>query len=135
MTLTRATLGTLAKRATKTIEIDGHEVKLQRPTPLEFSQYQMGLMSPDGKPDVTRFADAILMLVARMWIDDYGMRLFADDEVKPSPKSINGYLGAIDLSFYQTLSAECQKFASPEASTALGESVKTPDSDSPAESV
>ena len=50
MTLTRATLGTLAQRAVKTITIDGHEVKLQRPTPLEFAQYQMGRHTPLSGP-------------------------------------------------------------------------------------
>ena len=127
MTLTRATLGTLAKRASKTITIDGHDVKIQRPTPLEFSQYQMGLMTSEGKPDVAKFADAILLLTARMWIDDEGNRLFADNETRA--------LGSIDLAFYQKLSEACQKYAAPEASTALGESDTTPVSDSPAESV
>ena len=126
MTLTRATLGKLTQRATKTIEIDGQTVKLQRPTPLEFSQYRLGLVNADGKADVARFPDAILLLTARMWIDDDGARLFSDKETKE--------LGSIDLGFYERLSEACQKFASPEASTALGESGSIPVSGSPVES-
>jgi hypothetical protein len=120
-TLTRATLGKLAQRAAKDIVIDGHAVRIQRPTPLEFSQYQVGLMNADGKMDVSKLADAVLLLVARMWIDDGGNRLFRDNEIKE--------LGTIDLSFYQKLSVECQKFASGEASDVLGESEETTDLD------
>jgi hypothetical protein len=43
-TLTRATLGKLTKRQTKDVEIGGNTIRLQRPTPLEFSQYQMSLI-------------------------------------------------------------------------------------------
>jgi hypothetical protein len=127
MTLTRATLGNRTKRKTKDIEIDGDMVRIQKPTPLEFSQYQMALMDTDGKPNVSKFADAILLLTARMWIDDEGKRLFADDEVKS--------LGSIDLEFYQQLSEQCQQFAQmTEASRSLGESEQITASDSPAES-
>jgi hypothetical protein len=127
MTLTRATLGNRTKRKTKDIEIDGDMVRIQKPTPLEFSQYQMALMDADGKPNVSKFADAILLLTARMWIDDEGKRLFADDEVKS--------LGSIDLEFYQQLSEQCQQFAQmTEASRSLGESEQITASDSPVES-
>jgi hypothetical protein len=127
MTLTRATLGRLTKRATKTLTICGEEVILQRPTPLEFSQYQMALMSADGKPDVAKFPEAILLLTARMWIDADGQRLFSDKETKD--------LGSLDLVFYQSLSEACQSFARPEASSMLGESDSTTNLDSPVESV
>lgn len=127
MTLTRATLGTLTKRATKDLTIEGMSVRVQRPTPLEYSQYQTSLITKEGKADVSKFAEAILLLVARMWIDDEGQRLFKDNELKE--------LGSIDLAFYQSLSAECQQFAQPEASKTLGESVKTQDLDLLAESV
>jgi hypothetical protein len=126
MTLTRATLGKRATRKTTDLTIDGDSVRLQKPTPLEYSQYQRGLLNSDGKPDVARFSDAILLLTARMWIDEQGNRLFSDKETKE--------LDSIDNDFYQALSAACQKYASPEASAALGESVKTIVSDSPAES-
>jgi hypothetical protein len=56
-TLTRATLGKLTQRATKDIEIGGNLVRIQRPTPLEFSQYQMSLVDRDGKADIGKFAD------------------------------------------------------------------------------
>jgi hypothetical protein len=63
-----------------------------------------------------------------MWIDDEGVRLFKDSEVSE--------LGSIDLSFYQQLSEECQKFANvSEAPKTLGESVSIPVSDSLVESV
>tara|TARA_R110000868_G_scaffold49710_3_gene159931 strand:+ start:179 stop:577 length:399 start_codon:yes stop_codon:yes gene_type:complete len=125
MTLTRATLGNLTKRATKNIEINGNAVRIQRPTPLEHSQYQMALVDKDGKWNATHLNDAILLLVSRMWIDDEGERLFKDSETKQ--------LGSIDLIFYQRLSEECQQFAlASEASQALGESGKTINFDSPA---
>ena len=128
MTLTRATLGNLTKRAKKDIDIGGNAVRIQRPTPLEYSQYQMSLVDKEGKWVATNLNDAILLLVARMWIDDEGERLFKDAETK--------HLGTIDLGFYQALSEECQKFARvSEASETLGESEKTTDSDLPAESV
>jgi len=127
MTLTRATLGKLTKRATKDIEVCGHKVRLQRPTPLEHSQYQMSLVDKDGKWNATNLNDAIMLLTARMWIDEEGERLFKDTETK--------HLGSIDLAFYQQLSEQCQKFAIvSEASTTLGESDKTTVSDLPAES-
>jgi hypothetical protein len=128
MTLTRATLGKLTKRATKDIEIDGNAVRLQRPTPLEYSQYQMSLVDKDGKWNATNLNEALLLLVARMWIDDEGERLFKDTETKQ--------LGSIDLAFYQKLSEECQKFTrTSEALETLGESVVTTVSGSPAEYV
>ncbi len=116
MTLTRATLGQLAKRQTKEIQIGDHVAKIQRPTPLEYSDYQTRLVSKDGTADITKFADAIRLLTARMWIDDDGQRLFSDSELKE--------LGSIDLTFYQELSAACQSFASgdQEAKKTLGES-------------
>jgi hypothetical protein len=127
MTLTRATLGKLTKRATKDIDIDGNAVRIQRPTPLEFSQYQMSLVDKDGKWNATNLNDAILLLTARMWIDEDGARLFKDSETKE--------LGSIDLGFYQRLSEECQRFSRvSEAPEMLGESVTTTVSDSPAES-
>ena len=127
MTLTRATLGKLTKRTTKDIEIEGNAVRIQRPTPLEHSQYQMALVDKDGKWNATNLNDAILLLVARMWIDDEGERLFKDSETKQ--------LGSIDLIFYQRLSEACQQFTrTSEASEMLGELEKTIASDSPAES-
>jgi hypothetical protein len=127
MTLTRATLGKLTKRTVKDIEIEGNAVRIQRPTPLEHSQYQMALVDKDGKWNATNLNDAILLLVARMWIDDEGERLFKDSETKQ--------LGSIDLIFYQRLSEACQQFTrTSEASEMLGESEKTIASDSPAES-
>jgi hypothetical protein len=127
-TLTRATLGKLTQRATKDIEIGGNLVRIQRPTPLEFSQYQMSLVDRDGKADIGKFADAILLLVARMWIDDAGQRVFADNELRE--------LGSIDLEFYQSLSEECQRFASPGGTAdVVGESGSTTDLGLPVESV
>jgi hypothetical protein len=128
-TLTRATLGKLTKRQTKDVEIGGNTIRLQRPTPLEFSQYQMSLIDKDGKADISRFSTAILLLVARMWIDDEGGRLFSDSETTD--------LGSIDLELYQTLSEQCQKFAqgSSETAATLGESDSMPGLDSLVESV
>jgi hypothetical protein len=127
VTLTRATLGKLTKRQVKDVPIGDVVARIQRPTPLEFSQYQTALLSKDGTADVSKFADAIMLLVARMWIDDEGSRLFKDNELKD--------LGSIDLGFYQSLSAECQMFAQDaiEAKKTLGEFEKTTDFDLPAE--
>lgn len=126
-TLTRATLGKLTERATKDIKIGDNEVRIQKPTPLEFSQYQLAIMDAKaGTLDMTKFPAALALLVARMWVDDKGKRLFADNETKD--------LGEIDLEFYQQLSEECQSFANgnKEANKALGESGEATDSDSPA---
>jgi hypothetical protein len=125
-TLTRATLGKLTQRATKDIEIGGNTVRIQRPTPLEFSQYQMSLVDKDGKASINKFADAIMSLVAKMWIDDAGNRLFQDNELRE--------LGSIDLAFYQELSEECQRFASGGNEVVLGEFDSMLDLDSHAES-
>jgi len=129
MTLTRATLGKLTKRQTKDVTIGDDVARIQRPTPLEFSQYQMSLISKDGKLDYSKVSDATLLLVARMWIDDEGNRLFKDGETKE--------LGAIDLRFFQLLSKACTDFVdqSGEASKTLGESEPTVDFDSPVASV
>ena len=127
MTLTRATLGRLTKRATKDLDIDGNAVRIQRATPLEFSQYQMSLVDKDGKWNASNLDAALLLLVARMWIDSEGERLFKDTELKE--------LGSIDLPFYKQLQDACQQFANAsEASKMLGEFVKTTDSDLPVES-
>ena len=127
MTLTRATLGKLTKRSTKDIVIDGNSVRIQRATPLEFSQYQMSLVEKDGKWNASNLDSALLLLVARMWIDAEGQRIFKDNELKE--------LGEIDLLFYKKLQDECQSFAhGGEASTALGESAETTVSGLPAES-
>ena len=127
MTLTRATLGKLAKRQTKDVTIGEEIARIQKPTPLEHSQYTTAMVGKDREFDIARFPDAVLLLVARMWIDDEGDRLFKDSELKE--------LGSIDLEFYQRLSEECQLFArGNEASETLGESEKTTGSDSRVES-
>lgn len=128
-TLTRATLGKLAERSTKDLTICGHEVRIQKPTPLEYSQYQTAIADPKTRElNLERFANALLLLVARMWIDQDGNRIFADNETKQ--------LGEIDLAFYQTLSEECQMFCalSRDEKKTLGEFGETTDSDSLVES-
>ena len=128
-TLTRATLGKLAERSTKDLTICGHDVRIQKPTPLEYSQYQTAIADPKTRElNLERFANALLLLVARMWIDQEGNRIFADNETKQ--------LGELDLAFYQTLSEECQMFcaSSRGEKKTLGESVETTGSDSLAES-
>jgi intein/homing endonuclease len=121
-TLTRATLGKIAKRQTKEVTIGDEIARIQKPTPLEYSQYQTSLIGKDGNADIAKFSDAILLLVARMWIDGDGDRLFKDSETKE--------LGSIDLEFYQSLSEACQSFSQgKEALKSLGESDQTTDSD------
>ena len=128
MTLTRATLGTLTKRKTRDLQVCGHDVRIQKPTPLEYSQYQMALVDGEGKFKPSGLESALRLLMARMWIDADGNRVFKDNEL--------GELALIDLEFYQRLSEECQLFArSSEAKQLLGESEKTIDSDLPVESV
>ena len=128
-TLTRATLGKLSERSTKDVMICGHEVRIQKPTPLEYSQYQTAIADPKTRElNLERFASALLLLVARMWIDSDGNRLFADNETKQ--------VGELDLEFYQDLCEECQLYCGrgKEATEALGESEETTVSVSPAES-
>lgn len=120
MTLTRASLGTLTKRKTLHLTIDGHAVKIQKPSPLEYSQYLSGMANSKGEPDIARFPGAIALLTARMWIDDTGSRLFSDDEAEQM-------VTEVDIDLYESISAECQNFAKPGASKALGESDKTTD--------
>jgi len=127
-TLTRATLGKLASRATKDIVIEGNSVRIQRVTPLEFSQYQMSLVEKDGKWNANNLDSALMLMVARMWIDGDGERIFKDNELKE--------LGSLDLVFYKKLQDACQQFAhNSEAAATLGESEKTTVSDLPVESV
>jgi hypothetical protein len=118
MTLTRASLGTLAKRKKLDLVIDGHEVRIQKPSPLEYSQYLSGMANSKGEPDIKLFAGAISLLTARMWIDGDGYRLFDDDEALQMVQDV-------DIDLYEKISAECQNFAQPGASSALGESGKT----------
>ena len=126
MTLTRATLGKLQQRAAKDMEIHGHKIRIQRPTPLEFSEYQMALVEKDGKWNANNLDKALRLLMCRMWIDESGNRIFADSETKE--------LGEIDLLFYKKLQDACQQFAhDSEAPQVLGESVGTIASDLPAE--
>lgn len=127
--LTRATLGKIAERSTKEVTIGDSQVRIQKATPLEYSQYRTAIVDPKTQRfDVSLLPQALLLLVARMWIDDDGNRLFADNETK--------VLNAIDLDFYQQLAEECQVFCASkkEEKATLGESVETIDSASPAES-
>jgi hypothetical protein len=118
-TLTRATLGKLRERATKDVQIGDHTATIQRPTPREFAEYQTSIRDKKGEFNAAALPDAILLLVARMWIDGDGERLFDDDEVDD--------LGSIDLPFYSVLSEQCQSFANDtkEAKRTLGESGET----------
>jgi len=122
-------LGKRLERKTKDITIDGDSVRIQKPTPLDYSDYISSMAGPDGKLEMSKFSPAILKLTARMWVDGDGKRLFQDNELAE--------LAKLDLEFYETLSIECQQFASPkrEASKALGESVVTTVSGLPAGSV
>ena len=124
MTLTRATLGKFTKRKTTDVTICGDQVRLQKPTPLEYSQYLTAYGTPKGEADMRLFPNALLMLTAKMWIDADGNRIFADNEVNA--------LAELDNDFYEELSSACQRYAKPGASTALGESEKTTVSGSPA---
>ena len=126
MTLTRATLGSLRQRKTTEIPICGHNVRLQKPTPLEYSQYLTSYGKASGEVDLRLFPSALCLLTARMWIDDAGNRVFSDDELDE--------LLAIDNDFYEALSTACQSYSKPGASSALGESAPTIVSGLPAES-
>lgn len=126
MTLTRATLGNLTKRQTKPVTIGEYDVVLQRPTPLQFSRFQSSIIDPKTREfDVTRFPAALELLVAQMWIDEDGKRLFSDHE---SSKITDGE-EAVDIEFYQRLSEECQLYSSVKRgeTETLGESEETTD--------
>jgi hypothetical protein len=86
----------------------------------------MSLVDAKGEPNIHGYASAVLLLTARMWIDDTHTRLYSDKET--------GELNTIDADFYEAISDACREYASPEASGVLGESDKTPVLDSPVES-
>jgi hypothetical protein len=113
-------LGTLTKRKTLDLTICEHQVRIQKPSPLEYSQYLSGMANSKGEPDIKLFSGAIALLTSRMWIDDTGSRIYSDQEAEQM-------VTELDIDLYESLSSECQNFAKPGASTALGESVKTTD--------
>lgn len=124
--LTRKALGELPKRKSKTIEIEGHQLRIQKPSPLEYSQFLAEFVKKGN--DVSAMVDSLATarLVARMWIDDDGNRLFADDE---APLIVED----LDIDIYTELYKACMDYsAKAEADNeSLGESEKTTDSDSP----
>jgi hypothetical protein len=130
-TLTRATLGKLTQLKTKTIVIGDDEAIIKRPSPLEKSRYTMSLIG-DGftdpkniKPDMRHYHESVMRLVAAMWVDADGNRIFGSDEWKE--------LDGIDPDFYEQLSDECLAYSGT-AAIKPGESDSTTALDSPAES-
>jgi hypothetical protein len=126
MTLTRATLGKRLKRKTTDIVIDGDTVRMQKPTPLQYSEYQAAIVNEKGDPGITRFAASLALLTVRMWIDADGNRLYSDKEAVELASTM-------DIDFYEEVAEACRKYAKPEVSKALGESEPTTASDSPVE--
>jgi hypothetical protein len=126
-TLTRAALGKLEKRPTREIKIGEDTAIIRRPSPLEYGRYQKAMYDPKAKGgSIDQYADANMRLVAMMWVDDKGERLFSDDEYKQ--------LDDVDNAIYHPLADACQSFAksNEEEKAAMGESDSTTDSDSPA---
>lgn len=125
--LTRATLGSLLSKQTKPENINGHDVILRKPTPLERAQYQMMMMGTDMKADMSKYPEAKMFLTSCMWIDDSGAQVFDKTEWKN--------MDSLDPDFYEKLADLCDTYEkNREASATLGESAKTGNSDSPAES-
>ena len=126
MTLTSATLGQLLERKTRTVEIGDVSIIIQKPSPMQYSRYQMALVGDDMKPKLDNYGRAGMLLVALMAVDSDGNRLFGDDEID--------MVDQLDLAIYTPLAEACQAFASngKEASASLGESEQTTDSDLPA---
>jgi hypothetical protein len=122
MAISKEQLKKRFERKTKTIAVEGDELTLRMPSPLEWSRYQSSLIDPKtGKGDLTRLGVAQMMLVASMLIGDDGKPL------------VDNYaeLDGLDAAYYEQLKDECISFATggkfdQEAKKVLGESEETP---------
>ena len=127
MSLTREQLQRRFERPTKAITIDGDELLIRKPSPLEKAKYGEMMANPKTfEVDLSKVGPAQMYLVSRMLVDAEGDRLFDD------PKELDG----MDPTFYESLLSECVALVSGtdrEAAKVLGESDATRDSSLPVE--
>lgn len=129
MSLTKEQLKKRFERRAKAITIDGDELLIRKPSPLEKAKYGEMMANPKTfEVDLSKIGPAQMYLVSRMLVDADGNRLFED------PKELDG----MDPTFYEALLAECVALigrTDKEEAKVLGESDATHASSSPAESV
>jgi hypothetical protein len=121
MSITKEQLKQRFARPTKTIAVDGDELTIRKPSPLEWSRYQAGLVDPkSGQFAPAKMGPAQMNLVASMLVDSDGSPLV------DSPNELD----ALPADYYEAIKEECIRFASgkkfeAEAAKTLGESEET----------
>jgi hypothetical protein len=121
MSITKEQLKQRFARPTKTITVDGDELTIRMPTPLEYSRYQSSLFNPKAeKFDASKMGPAQMNLVASMLVDSDGSPLV------DSPSELD----ALPSAYYEQIKDACMDFASgkkvdAEAKKTLGESEET----------
>jgi len=121
MSITKEQLKQRFARPTKTITVDGDELTIRKPSPLEWSRYQAGLADPkSGKFSPARMGPALMNLVASMLVDSDGSPLV------DSPNELD----SLPSDYYEQIGDACIQFASgkkfeAEAAKTLGESEET----------
>ena len=124
MSITREQLKKRFERQSKSIDVDGDTLRIRKPSPLQWSQYQAALINPKtGQLDYGKMGTAQMNLVAAMLIDDDGKPLV------DSPAELD----QMDPEFYEQVATACISYASgkdiaKEAERVLGELGKTRDS-------
>lgn len=121
MSITKEQLKARFARPTKTITVDGDELTIRKPSPLEWSRYQAALVDPkSGQFSPAKMGPAQMNLVACMLTTDDGSPLV------DSPNELDG----LEPDYYEQIKDECIRFASgrkfdAEAAKTLGESEET----------
>jgi hypothetical protein len=121
MSITKEQLKQRFARPTKTITVDGDELTIRMPTPLEYSRYQSSLFNPKSeKFDPNKMGPAQMNLVASMLVDSDGSPLV------DSPSELD----SLPSAYYEQIKDACMDFASgkkvdAEAKKTLGESEET----------
>ena len=121
MSITKEQLKQRFSRPQKTIAVDGDELTIRKPSPLEWSRYQAGLVDPkSGQFSPAKMGPAQMNLVASMLVDSDGSPLV------DSPSELDG----LPSDYYEQVKDACIQFASgkkfeAEAAKTLGESGET----------
>ena len=121
MSITKEQLKQRFARPQKTITVEGDEMTIRMPTPLEYSRYQSSLFNPKSeKFDANKMGPAQMNLVASMLVDSDGSPLV------DSPSELD----SLPSAYYEQIKDACMDFASgkkvdAEAKKTLGESEET----------
>jgi hypothetical protein len=121
MSITKEQLKQRFGRPTKTITVEGDELTIRMPSPLEWSRYQGSLVDPkSGKFNASRMGPSQMNLVASMLIAEDGSPLV------DSPDELN----ELPSDYYEQIKDQCIELASgkkfeAEAAKTLGESEET----------